>query len=124
MATSKESKWKRTFLKYLNMIPDSRWIIVPTSGIFHAGVGTPDVLGCVKGRMVWIEFKVEPNNLSDAQEMEIEKWANSNAMCWAVWISALESEFRTYHFNTYSFVSYPIKEIQTWTSGIPQLLGV
>ena len=48
-------------------------------------VGTPDLLGCLKGRMWCIECKAEEEEPSPLQKKRLEEWAAAGAVTMLVW---------------------------------------
>ena len=70
-------------LRYLNSLPHSKAINI------HGGVyterGTPDVIGCVDGRMVAFECKRDPGEEeTTVQRWRLAEWLASGAVVGAV----------------------------------------
>ena len=66
-------------LKYLNGLPNSKAINVH-GGIFTER-GTPDVIGCVNGRMVAFECKRDPSEVpTKIQCWRLAQWLASGAV--------------------------------------------
>ena len=66
-------------LKYLNSIPGSKAINV------HGGIyterGTPDIIGCIGGRMVVFECKRDDReDLEDIQKWRLSEWIAAGAV--------------------------------------------
>lgn len=66
-------------LKYLNALPRSKAINV--HGSVFSERGTPDVIGCVGGRMVAFECKRDPGEpLEPIQRWRLAEWLASGAV--------------------------------------------
>ena len=66
-------------LKYLNSIPESKAINI------HGGIyterGTPDIIGCIKGRMVAFECKRDAKeDLEEIQKWRLSEWISAGAV--------------------------------------------
>lgn len=66
-------------LKYLNSLPHSKAINI--HGSVFSERGSPDVIGCVNGRMVAFECKRdETEPLEDIQEWRLSEWIAAGAV--------------------------------------------
>lgn len=52
----------------------------------HSRRGTPDVLACLRGRMVVVEVKVPGKTPTEAQRIELVRWADAGAL--AMWATS------------------------------------
>ena len=88
-----ESDYKRIFLREVNLIDGAKFISVPTAGRFNAGVGTPDILGCINGHMYWVEFKVHPNKLTPMQNEKLQQWYRHGARVYVIVVNKEKGEW-------------------------------
>lgn len=66
-------------LRYLNTLPKSKAINV--HGSIYTERGTPDILGCINGRMVAFECKrSEKEDPEKIQEWRLSEWLASGAI--------------------------------------------
>ncbi len=70
-------------LKYLNSLPNSKAINI------HGGVyterGTPDIIGCIEGRLVAFECKRDASEApTKIQQWRLCEWINAGAVVGAV----------------------------------------
>lgn len=77
MSRNPETKLTRAILNHLNATPYTRAIKIH-SGAFQ-GKGTPDVLVCYCGRMVWLEVKTPDGHVSPLQRHELAEWQRVGA---------------------------------------------
>lgn len=70
-------------IKYINSLPCAKAINV--HGSVFSERGTPDVIGCVNGRMVAFECKRSPEEeLTRVQSWRLSEWINAGAVVGAV----------------------------------------
>lgn len=73
-----EAALTRRVLKYLNGLPACKAIKI--HGSEYMEVGTPDIIGCIKGRFFAIELK-EPGKKPDPiQKLRLRQWLDA----WAI----------------------------------------
>lgn len=66
-------------LHYLNSLPNSKAINI--HGSVFSERGTPDVIGCIRGRMVAFECKRDATEgLEDIQKWRLCEWINAGAV--------------------------------------------
>lgn len=66
-------------LKYLNSLPHSKAINI--HGSVFSERGTPDIIGCIEGRMVAFEAKRDATeDLEDIQKWRLSEWVRSGAV--------------------------------------------
>lgn len=63
----------------LFLLRNHGWAVKQHGSAFST-IGTPDVLGCVSGRMVAIEVKRPGELASKAQLVQLEKWRRAGAL--------------------------------------------
>lgn len=70
-------------LNYLNSLPKSKAINI--HGSVFSERGTPDVIGCVRGRMVAFECKRDATeDLEEIQKWRLSEWITTGAVVGAV----------------------------------------
>ena len=89
--TLKESDIKKQCRKYLLKIPNSKWV---SYNPYPTGEpGTPDVIGCINGTAVLIEYKIPGKDLSPLQARRKKEWENAKAIHFTIHsVKELESE--------------------------------
>lgn len=75
-----ETKFKIKVRKVLETIPFSYWEKTQQMSIR----GTPDFVGCVKGRSVVLELKVGNNDADPLQEYKLSKWRSAGAIAYVM----------------------------------------
>jgi hypothetical protein len=77
MIKDTEAEIKTKIKRYLKKILHSKFVSYsPTP---YGEAGTPDIVGCVKGKMVLIEVKVEGKNLTGLQVLRRDEWLSAGA---------------------------------------------
>ena len=74
----KESELVRKVLAVLNSLPECKAIKV--HGSPYARAGTPDIIGCCKGRMFALEVKMAGRKPTKIQERELAAWGAAGAI--------------------------------------------
>lgn len=73
----------KPILDYINGLPNSKAVNV--HGSIYTERGTPDVIGCVNGRMVAFECKRSPQEEpTRIQQWRLSEWIASNAVVGSV----------------------------------------
>jgi hypothetical protein len=83
-----ESDIKAGILRYLRSIPGLTVRNIQTFGIpgrINSAKGTPDIVMCWKGRVVWLEVKRPGQKPSPEQETFIFSWRNSGGEAYVVY---------------------------------------
>ena len=76
--TQSERDIKKQCRKYLVTIPDSKWV---SYNPYPTGEpGTPDVIGCINGNTILIEYKILGEDLSPLQRRRKEEWEQAGAV--------------------------------------------
>ena len=69
----------KPILSYLNSLPNTKAINI--HGGIYSERGTPDIIGCIDGRMVVFECKKsEHENLTKIQEWRLCEWLKAGAV--------------------------------------------
>jgi len=74
----KESTLRTKVLEYLNSLPGCKAIKIHGSAYIEAG--TPDVMGCIKGRAFFLELKVPGKKPTAIQERRLKEWEAAGAI--------------------------------------------
>jgi len=70
-------------LKYLNSLPNSKAINI--HGSIYTERGTPDIIGCINGRLVAFECKRSDDEVPTAiQKWRLSEWITANAVVGSV----------------------------------------
>lgn len=72
-----EKSLKRRVLRELNAMPNCKAITTAVPGV---ETGTPDILGCYRGKMFALELKVGKNQPTDLQQHRLKQWAAAGAV--------------------------------------------
>lgn len=75
-----ETKFKRRVRPELEAIPKSYWEKTQQVSIR----GTPDFVGCVRGRSVVIELKVDDNKADALQDYKLSRWRQAGAIAYVM----------------------------------------
>lgn len=78
--TEKEIKAKIRY--YLKKIPNSKFISYTPYP--YGESGTPDIIGCIEGKMILIEVKRKGGELTDLQKIRITEWEQAKANVFVV----------------------------------------
>ena len=66
-------------LKYLNTLPESKAINI--HGGIYSERGTPDIIGCIRGRMIAFECKRDAKeDLEEIQKWRLSEWISAGAV--------------------------------------------
>lgn len=74
----KESSLVKRILRELREAADVKCVKVP-GGPMGLEAGTPDIIGCKRGRMFAIEAKVGKNTPTELQELRLSQWKLAGA---------------------------------------------
>lgn len=74
----KETTLAKKVLDYLNSLPECKAIKI--HGNMYTQTGTPDIVGCIKGRMFLFELKVPGNKPTEIQERRLREWRAAGAL--------------------------------------------
>ena len=66
-------------MKYLNSVPGCYAIKIYTGGLY-CHKGTPDILCCYKGQLIFLETKTVGNEPTPIQKSEIRKWQGAGGI--------------------------------------------
>ena len=80
-----ETQLSKKVLNYLNSLPSCKAIKIHGSAYQEAG--TPDILCCHKGHLVFIELKVSNNEPTNIQLTRLCQWELAGAtatVCWSL----------------------------------------
>jgi len=69
MTTQKESILKQKIMRMLFNLPNSIWERIEQKSI----KGTPDIIGCYKGRSFWLEVKNKIKKVKNYEKIQIIK---------------------------------------------------
>lgn len=78
MAEDEYRSVTRPILQILNKLPGCKAINI--HGNVYTERGTPDIIGCYKGRMFLIETKNSEGRLRPDQEIRIQQWKDAGAV--------------------------------------------
>ena len=73
-----ETALKNRVLKYLNGLPACKAIKIHGSEYMEAG--TPDIIGCIKGRFFAIELKEPGKKPEPIQKLRLRQWYDADAL--------------------------------------------
>jgi len=65
-------------LRWLNSLPDCKAINI--HGSVYMERGTPDIIGCYKGRIFLFECKADKGSLRPDQVIRLKQWTNAGAL--------------------------------------------
>ena len=80
---------------------------------FHAG--RPDLIACYQGQLIMIEMKIWPNQPTDIQKYELDRFALARAWAYCVWYNKTTREyFATSYPNGPSAQFKSLKDLTEW----------
>ena len=74
---------KKVVKKLRQRYPDGQFRVL--HGTAYAHRGDPDIYGCINGRMILIETKIDRNKPTKIQEKRLRDWRRAGAISFAAW---------------------------------------
>lgn len=81
-----EAEKATKLIQELRKIPNSKWIKMVQFGRVSEA-GTPDIMGSVCGRTIFVECKLEGNDKTEIQKLRESEWREAGALVYNVWFN-------------------------------------